>query len=61
MSTPAHKQTDPTKAPGQIKTLGDYVQKVHQGETFGGIDFDSDEPLACDPNRPAGEACESCQ
>lgn len=25
--TPAHKQTDPAKAAGQIKTLGDYIQQ----------------------------------
>lgn len=26
-----------------------------------GLDLDSDEPLVCNPNRPAGETCESCQ
>lgn len=26
--TPAHKQTDPAKAPGQIRTLGDYILTV---------------------------------
>lgn len=25
--TPAHKQTDPAKAAGQIKTLGDYIKQ----------------------------------
>ena len=34
--TPAHKQTDPAKKPGQIvnkvKTLGDYVEKMVAAE-----------------------------
>lgn len=30
------------------------------GEGFG-IDFESDEPLVCNPNRPDGQPCESCQ
>ena len=25
------------------------------------IDFDSDEPLVCNPNRPDAETCDSCQ
>lgn len=25
------------------------------------IDFESDEPLVCDPNRPDAETCEACQ
>ena len=33
-----------------------------QSEGVGlGIDFESDEPLVCNPNRPDAEACESCQ
>lgn len=30
--TPAHKQTEPEKRPGQIKTLGDYIQQVQEQE-----------------------------
>lgn len=30
-------------------------------DDYPGIDFDSDEPIVCDPNRPDAETCESCQ
>lgn len=30
--TPAHKQTDPTKAAGQIKTLGEYIDQKTAGD-----------------------------
>ena len=54
---PAHKQTDPAKAAGQIATLADYVKKVQKAE----LDFFNDAPLACPIGKVDGEACESCQ
>jgi hypothetical protein len=32
IKTPAQHQTDPKKSPGQIKTIGDYIEQVHQQE-----------------------------
>ena len=38
------------------------TEQHEEGETFGGLDFDSDEPLAC-PLRKSDdeEVCEACQ
>jgi hypothetical protein len=30
--TPPQHQTDPNKAPGQVKTLSDYIEQVNQQE-----------------------------
>lgn len=51
---PAHKQTDPAKAPGQIINFAKPISVAID-------DFLSDEPLVCTRDQSGDTTCESCQ